>query len=101
MEREIRFTAELESAARVSLVSQHHFKAKPERCSEYVRRPIPNRSRPASQSTPGVAHRLMFRHGRADGDQNPSGSFTKIAVIRLGAIALLTTRTLFTPLGTP
>jgi hypothetical protein len=33
-------------------------------------------------------------------DQNPSGSFTKIAVIRPGEIALLMTRTLFTPLGT-
>ena len=33
--------------------------------------------------------------------QNPSGSFTKIAVIRPWAIALLMMRTLFTPLGTP
>lgn len=40
---------------------------------------------------------------RADwcGVQNPSDSFTKIAVMRPGAITLLMTRRLFTPLGTP
>jgi hypothetical protein len=39
--------------------------------------------------------------GRWCSDQNPSGSLTKIAVIRPVAIALLMTRTLFTPLETP
>lgn len=34
-------------------------------------------------------------------DQNPSGSFTKTVVIRPGTTALLMTRRLFTPLGTP
>lgn len=34
-------------------------------------------------------------------DQNPSDSFSKIAVIRPEAIALLMTRMLFTPLATP
>jgi hypothetical protein len=39
--------------------------------------------------------------GRLVLHQNPSRLFTKIAVIRPGAVALLMTRRLFTPLGTP
>jgi hypothetical protein len=53
----------------------------------------------AGSPQPSVA--LLRVEGTWCFDQNPSGSFTKIAVIRPGAIALLMTRRLFTPLGTP
>ena len=55
-------------------------------------------------ATPSSAHvftSILRRGGGRCRGQNPSGSFTKMAVIRPGAIALLMTRRLFTPLGTP
>jgi hypothetical protein len=48
-----------------------------------------------------IRRRAACGEGHWCWDQKPSGSVTKMAVIRPGAIALLMTRMLFTPLGTP
>jgi hypothetical protein len=74
-----------------------------------VARGAPTAPRPADgqgEMLRRVDGALLLRETRRERErsrwvQNPSGSFTKIAVIRPGVTARLMTRTLFTPLGTP